>query len=69
MRLLICGTDASEIMKKEFEKNFKKIDFEEIYSNPSKLEIYNDLNISLRHIFLKKIWPILFILHKIFNYR
>ena len=57
---LICGTDASEIMKKESEKILKKkkIDFEEIYSNPSKLEIYNDLKYIFKtYFFLKKYKP------------
>ena len=57
---LICGTDASQIMKKESEKILKKkkIDFKEIYSNPSKLEIYNDLKYIFKtYLFLKNYKP------------
>ena len=57
---LICGTDASKLMKKEAEKILKKkkINYKEIYSNPSKLDIYNDLRyIYKTYFFLKQYRP------------
>ncbi len=57
---LICGTDASKLMKKEAEKilNKKKINYKEIYSNPGKFDILSDIKyIYKTYLFLRQYRP------------